>query len=213
MRIGVDSDGTLIDSKYRHYKLLEELVPTVRKSATRTLSYDHFIAYKECGYSTLNYLDMLGIEDSLNISNEWIKHIEDDIYLECDQLFPDAITFLDAMHRKSMLYLVTARIRKETGLQEIHKLGIAKYFEEIIIVNPGKAAGVAKAERTRGLNLKVTIGDSEIDSIWAELLGVRFFALNRGFRNKQWWEKRGIRSYNDLLAVQKDIEQCVSEGK
>lgn len=211
IRIGIDLDGTLIDSKYRHYMLLVDLIKHFDQSSLGKLSYDEFIAYKENGYSTLAFLERIQIENCKSISDEWIERIEYENYLEHDKLFPETVTFLGAMCKKSQLYLVTARNDEKNALKQIRKLGIVDYFEKLVIVKPGETAALAKARETGELNLRMAIGDSEIDSEWAALLGVAFFALNRGFRNKQWWESKGIRSYDNLVAVQKEIEQYLED--
>ena len=47
------------------------------------------------------------------------------------------------------------------------------------------------------------IGDTEIDYKAAIETGCNYYLLNRGFRNEDYWNELGIRSYKDLseLAV------------
>ena len=41
-------------------------------------------------------------------------------------------------------------------------------------------------------------GDTEIDLAAAKEAHCGFYMLNRGFRNKAYWDRQGITSYEDL---------------
>lgn len=71
-----DLDGTLIDSRERHWQLMKKLL---RKHGVE--AYDDFaesyMSYKADGHSGLDYLiDVMGIEQGLAkvVQQEWIQH-------------------------------------------------------------------------------------------------------------------------------------------
>ncbi|WP_243546896.1 HAD family hydrolase [Pseudodesulfovibrio tunisiensis] len=100
------------------------------------------------------------------------------------------------------MILVTARTNTKGVLTQIEQLGINEYFSEILITKPGLTAAENKLTALQAFPVKGIIGDTEVDFQAAKGMSLPFFALDRGFRSKSFWEKHSIyRTYSNLLDI------------
>ncbi len=226
----LDLDGTLIDSRERHYRLmweiLSEKVPEtvtgiapegILEKLTETGSgkrFDpvEFMEYKADGHSGKKYLlDLLGLpEDTASqIMESWRQQIEEEQWLEFDTLYQDAPEFLNQLRQKHiMICYLTARQNKKGLLQELERLRIADYADEIQAVSPSGAGEEKKRAVERLLkktgekvNSVCIVGDTENEYHLAEELSLPCCLLNRGFRSKRFWEERGVKSIASLCEI------------
>lgn len=186
-RIALDLDGTLLDSRLRHSVLMHDIL------LSKGLSIDtaDLVDYKSNGKSNLDWLiDKHISNDEANaIQKEWISKIEDEKYLQLDKLYPDALKILERLSYDNSLFLLTARMNKEGAMEQIMRLGISPFFEEIIVVPTGDDAIDFKARMLTDKGINLMIGDSEIDYKASKRAKCKFQAKVGGFRSKSFWEQ------------------------
>ena len=205
----MDLDGTLIDSRKRHAIVMQEALAHTK----RNLNSEEYLNYKAEGNSGLKYLtEVMGIDmsDAREIQQEWKARIEFSGYLLTDELYPDAVSFLNTVFEKGGVIFLTAR-KNRTGLDgEIKRLAILPYADYTIVADPDdamsqkeKALQVIKEAYPKA-ELTV-IGDTENEYELAEKLGLESRILNCGFRSASYWEKRGVKTYACLDQVLRSI--------
>jgi phosphoglycolate phosphatase-like HAD superfamily hydrolase len=200
MLIGIDLDGTLLDSRSRHLVALREAANSLNVSLSDE-TINKYFEIKCDGNSGLTALRLLDVPNPEGISLRWLEIIEDEGLLALDQLYPDALGMLgEAVDRGHQFILVTARHSKESAISQICRLGIATYTTEAIIVDP-RDFQTSKGDAAHHWNVDVVIGDSEVDHCWAQDSRVPFYASGFGFRNHSFWARRGIACYSSLTAA------------
>jgi len=196
MIIGLDFDGTIIDSSFRHILILHKIT-------NKNISiFQDFVAYKSKGLNGLSYLQKKGFSNANDIFTKWVEVIEYDKFLKYDVLYPDSLYFLESLSVENDIYLVSARNNIKGLIKQINDLKIGSFFKEVITV--GK--GMTKYEVTKNIKFDCIIGDTEIDYEWAKKSKTIFYALNRGFRNKSYWDKKNIKSFKSLLEIMNKIK-------
>ena len=208
MTVFCDLDGTLIDSSARHAALLRALLSA--ELSAPPFPPEDYLARKADGLSTRDYLLEKGLDCAAaqRISGEWVRHIEDRVYLESDALYPDALPFLETQQSAGRrIVFVSARRDGEALMDTLRRLAIIGYADRVLIVPPAHAAQ-AKAERICPLAGAgdCLVGDTEADMDCAAAAGIRGFVLNRGFRSRAYWDRRGLESYPDLTRISEIIE-------
>ena len=205
----MDLDGTLIDSRKRHAIVMQEVLAHTKCS----FNPEEYMNYKAEGNSGLKYLtDVMGIDvsDAREIQQEWKARIEFSGYLTADELYPDAVSFLNTVFEKGGVIFLTAR-KNKAGLDgELKRLAILPYADYTIVADPDdamsqkeRAVQVIK-EAYPGAKLTV-IGDTENEYELAQKFGLECMILNCGFRSRTYWEKRGVKSYACLNEVLKEL--------
>ena len=200
----LDLDGTLIDSTARHGALLKALLDNSKIEYPINLE-DDYLTHKRNGYSTKHFLQeklLLNEKQSNEISSQWINHIEDEVWVAKDKLYDDAIQFLESIYSKNMVVYLSSRLREDILLQELDGLKIDHYASGTFVSNPsegvyGKEKHLKTLKSTHNEQI-IMIGDTEIDYHAAINANCDFFVLNRGFRNKQFWDVQGILSHPSL---------------
>ena len=83
--------------------------------------------------------------------------------------------------------------------QTLARCGILPLTVELLVVPPVQADR-RKAEllRPRIAPGDVMLGDTEVDKSCAELLGLPWIVLDRGFRSAVYWQGRGVQPAHDL---------------
>ncbi len=219
----LDLDGTLIDSGERHCRLMQEILsgtaPEVMSESAQGMCYDPvgFMRYKADGHSGIQYLTdclKLGEEAAGQIMALWRQQIEEERWLKMDALYPDTLGFLTRLKQThSKIIYLTARQNKEGLLQELKRLEIAGYADDIQVVSPADA-GKAKKQVVETLLAKTgedegmvcIIGDSENEYHLARELSLPCFLLNRGARSERYWKERGVKSIASLDEIEIDHE-------
>lgn len=188
-----DLDGTLIDSKKRHWLLMKEIL---EKHNIKPLDSfpQSYMGYKADGNSGLAYLNEvmgLSLKVSCKIQREWIKQIENDEWLKYDMLYVDTIPTLNRLQGDILFLTIRENV---SGLKsELNRLALNN-FETIVLSHNEKKSNILKQ-----LNKDcIMIGDTEIDLHAANDFGCEYYILNRGFRSKKYWDAHGVKSYADL---------------
>lgn len=204
-KIATDLDGTLIDSSARHLLVLSKILSG--KGIRADLS--GFLPFKREGFSTKAWLKNLNLNPTEieEIAALWTSKIEDAEFLENDKLMPDTVPFLEKIREaNSRIILITARRNREGVFRLLHRTKIADSFEEVRIVSPGTNAAAEKAEILKEYRPRCFIGDTEADADAAELANIPFFALNCGFRSKNFWNARHTKSHSTLLELFDELD-------
>ena len=199
-KIAADLDGTLLDSCERHRLVLSKILS--EKGIRADLG--DFVSFKREGFSTKAWLRTLGLgtNEIEDIAAQWISKIEDAEFLESDKLMPETIPFLEKIRDAgASIVLITARKNREGVFRTLRRTKISEYFDAVHIVPAGTLAAAKKAEILKKLRPHCFVGDTEADALAAELANVPFYALNGGFRSKNFWDSRNIKSHTTLMAV------------
>lgn len=192
--VAFDLDGTLLDSKQRHKIVLDKVLDDFGIQ----LDTSDLITFKLDGYSNKDYLIRKKIVNVDKICAKWIELIEVENYLEYDKLYNDTISFLEFCKCENYkIVLVTIRANKFNAYNQLKKLKIFSFFDSIFVLS-------LKESKTKVLieqKAKIFIGDTELDKYAADNANVKFFALNRGFRSKNFWDSRNQENFYCLKDI------------
>lgn len=198
--IGIDLDGTVIDSSYRHLKLLKALIDQEKIN----INVDDYLDRKGNGISTYNYLIEKGINvvTANHIVKLWVENIEKKEFLKYDKIYSTSEIFFNRIVEfGGRLSLITARANKDNVYHQLESMNISNVFENIFIIDPSRAIK-GKQEILENFNIDVMIGDSEVDYFAAINAGVKFLRIKSIFRNDEFFKKlarKEVQSYNNLM--------------
>ncbi len=205
MLIGLDLDGTLLDSRLRHVVALQQAAATF----AMPVSDDNAQAYlrlKRDGNNGVEALRQLGIPRAENISRRWVEIIESEEMLALDRLYPDTLEVLNRQRaRGDMFVLATGRQNPAAARRQIARLGLEEFFCGITVVDPLDRSRT-KAAATCHHDFNLIVGDTEVDLEWATDLEKSFHASGYGFRTQSFWARRQITSYANLIEIFDAIE-------
>lgn len=190
MKIGFDFDGTLLDSRARHVKVLRYIWPDIDKVLGDNWEARHW-AQKLAGKSTRCFLESEGVISSAEIALQWVDSIEDEEMLRFDIPYPFALQLLESISSVHSLCLITARKYSDGAQSQIRHLGYEPFFDYAKVVAPGADAGKRKAALVSEGGLDLVVGDTESDAEWADLCGARFLPVAWGFRSMEFWKNAG----------------------
>ena len=200
----LDLDGTLLNSKKRHELVLRD---ALKQYELEHLDISDYMCLKESGLSTKSYLikvKNINKEKVELITNWWVEHIEDDYYLKNDIWYEDSREFVDFLHSNSYeIHILTSRKNKKSTTEMIKKFDRNNNIKLINIVNPLKAIEEKKNYINNMNKEDVYIGDSEVDYYANKEKEINLYLLNRGFRNKDYWNKLNIKTYDSLKEIRK----------
>lgn len=203
-----DIDGTLVNSKLRHSVLLKDILIKYGKTIPANFE-DDYINSKCSGLSTKHYLiKKLGLDEELSqrITVEWVEKIEKEEYLMLDELYDDSIPTLESLFKKNKIYFLSSRSQPSLLKQELIHLDIMKYADKLLISRPadgasGKAKYIKKLKDENADIEILVIGDTEIDYKAAVSANVKYYILNRGFRNCDYWNNCNVKNYDSLYYI------------
>lgn len=200
-----DFDGTLLDSRQRHTVLLRDICRE-NGLALPDGNFDGYLAYKQDGHSTFEYLTEYVKYPALiakMISQQWAARIEAPEYLALDRLYSDVPAFFQqaAASAQVELLLISARQSKTALLRQLSQYGIDRFFSNVYCVSPSHAKAEKSAAAAEHRDAICFIGDTEADCFAAASNEIPFYALNRGFRSKAYWDHCGILSHTGLPAL------------
>ncbi len=181
MKILIDLDGTLLDSRERLYFLFKTLVPEC------DLCIDDYWDLKRAKVTHKQILNKrYGYADKLIASFEtaWMDLIEEQNWLNKDVLFAGVSEHLQALGKVADLYLLTARQRPEMVNYQLDRVGLREFFVGIYVTG-GK---LRKDDVVAGLPLTDDdwmIGDTGNDVEVGKRLGMRTASVTNGFLSKE----------------------------
>lgn len=203
--IFLDLDGTLLDSRERHIVVLEN---ALKECNIYDIDLSSYMSYKANGNRTIDFLKKkleLNSEVSEKIADIWRFTIEEEKYLERDVLYEDSVPFLKLIKERGYkTIIVSARKNREYIIKKIKTSAIDCLIDDIIIVSPFNATNEKFMAFIRSKDENsVCIGDTEVDYEAGKKAEILTFMLNRGFRSKEYWEKKHIKSYCNLFEIAK----------
>lgn len=180
--IAFDLDGTILDSRNRHQIVLDDIL----KKHNILLDTSDLIEFKSNNKNNVEYLLSKGIkeEDAKTIQNEWIKHIEDEKYLDGDKLYSDADELLNK-YKAYELVLITARSNESGARKQIERLGLSDKFKEIFIIPTGKDVPDKKADILQKEKAVLMVGDTLSDLTASKIANINFEFHENGFHKRE----------------------------
>ena len=210
----IDLDGTIIDSRERHISVMQDVLAGIKNNG---FNGDEYMAYKSFGKSSRDYLEevlRLDRDDAARAAAMWSAKIELSAYIHEDRLYEDALPFLNSVYPLSGIVFLTAR-SNDLGLNtELRALDLFPYPDVVIKADPMNALEeklkAVEAIRKAYEKAEITIiGDTENEYELAQKTGLKAYILNRGFRCKEFWDARNVKSYGSLEEILKDKEAKV----
>lgn len=181
MKILIDLDGTLLNSRERVYFLFKTLVPEC------DLYIDDYWDLKRAKVTHKQILSKrYGYADKQIASFEtvWMDLIEEKNWLNKDVLFVGVSEHLHALRKLADLYLLTARQRPEMVDYQLDRVGLNGFFDGVYVTG-GK---LRKDDVVTGLlltNDDWMIGDTGHDIEVGKRLGMRTASVTNGFLSKE----------------------------
>ncbi|MAL41483.1 HAD hydrolase-like protein [Thalassospira sp.] len=197
MIFAFDLDGTLITARQRQMTLLQ----AIARSFDVKLDCRVIWHKKREGFSTQKALEDVGLSQAkaTEISHAWLKDIEAPFWLSLDTLFPNTLGVLESFRGSGgKLILLTARQNRLLLLQQLLRLGIHRYFDDIECVSPFAAVD-EKAGVLSSQDVDCFVGDSETDFSAAQKAGIPFYAVSTGQRSSTFLAAQGIESIHGSL--------------
>lgn len=193
--LAVDLDGTLVSCAPRHAALMRHVC---RGDDLAEDFIDRYWAAKREGASNLVVLRELGHPAPAARAAAWARDIEHWPWLGFDRLLPGVADCLVA--RRHRIVVLTARREPVFARQQLDRLGLIRWVDDLIVVPPTAAAD-AKAGHLKALKPAAFIGDAETDAAAAQAAGTPFIALACGMRSAAFWQRQGVTALPDLTAA------------
>ena len=183
MNIIIDLDGTLLDSKLRLYTLFQHLVPDSQ------FSYAQYWSLKESKKSheyLLKHHHGYSVKEIELFCNDWMTLIEAPQYLALDSNFEGIHDALLRLREQSNLHLCTERQFRQPVIDQLARLSLLKYFDEILVTEKSCAKEALILTNISSLSTEDwLIGDTGKDIQAAKLLNVNSCAVLTGFLNRE----------------------------
>jgi phosphoglycolate phosphatase len=183
MKIFLDLDGTILDIKYRYYKIYSDLL---LQSGFKCLDIETYWELKRSKTPE----EMIAAKTATDkFAEHYAKNrihlIETVEYLVLDRVFDDVHEILEDWSVKHDLYLVTLRKNRAHLNLQLQLLDLHKYFRAIYNDELGsnRKDKLIKHKVFNSCNC-VIIGDTESDIEAGKQLGIKTIALTRGIRKR-----------------------------
>jgi phosphoglycolate phosphatase-like HAD superfamily hydrolase len=197
--LALDCDGVILDPRPRQVAVAAAVLEELGQGP---LDGKAFWRAKRAGGSTEEALVEIGYssDSAREAASRWPAHIEDARWINLDRPLPGTIRALALLRERSPLLIASARQHPERMVSSIEGLGIAGYFEEIVVVSPN-AASEEKAAALEKLACWGMVGDSPSDAEAAERARVPFWALASGQRSAGYLRSHGYQVHESLIAA------------
>lgn len=182
-----DLDGTLLDTRQRHYAVYADVLLELQKQA---LSLEEYWSMKREAIPNVEILARTNAADSFDQFNRlWNTRIEERCYLQKDQIVEGALPVLTTLAEQRSLLLVTLRQSEESLHWELQSLGLNQFFESVLVACKPNADWSDKANLLAAKRIDPSswlIGDTEADVLAARAAGLRCCAISWGIRSKEF---------------------------
>ena len=178
--VAFDLDGTLLDSRMRHRRVLHEVLVRFGIDMDTT----GLVGFKRSGKNNIDFLVSHGLERSTasDVQAEWIRLIENDEFLDSDTLYQDS---QELLHRYDgwRRILVTARHNVRGLMRTLERVGLVGLLDAVRVVKPGANASAEKAKILKNEKALIFYGDTHSDCVAARDADVRFEYRHDGFHD------------------------------
>lgn len=204
----IDYDGTLVSNKRRLFRFFVENLPETMKSI---ITEDEFWNLKLLGIHEIDWVNNhfgLGIDKEIwDIRKK--NNIEEEYYLNFNEIFHFSIPTLQYLQQDYELYLVTRRSNKRNLFREVQRNNMSKYFKDIIVVP--HTNNICKSKYIED-SISVSpndifVGDTEDDMKAGLKLGVKTYFVRSGIRSDWILRKYFIDKITEIKRV--DNISCI----
>lgn len=200
MHLIFDFDGTIVDPKHHMWVSYRD---GISRYKLRPMTQRAYMQKKSLGLREDVIVSPVLHGKELVAYLNWKKrHIEDDVYVASDRVYPHIKRVLAALAKLHTLYLVTNRQKQQVLVRELERLGIARYFQEVYAV-AGKPDFVqAKVASIGGIVGQLPtetsavrlIGDTEIELETAKALHIPVIVVGWGTRSTAFLKAHGAKT-------------------
>ena len=183
--IFVDLDGTLLETKNRHYSCYRDII---LKNGGIPVDLDTYWKMKRNKIKLAQLLELSQyLGKHIDFMSQWTMLIEKKEYLNFDTLKYRVSETLNTWRKiVDSLQLVTMRNNQENLLWQLDTLHIRDLFDSVICCNANQYK--SKYQAVNGLTFRsaIFVGDTEEDMDTAQLLGIKSVAVINGIRCKKY---------------------------
>lgn len=186
MKVFLDLDGTLIDSRRRVYQVFVDLIGDDALSGR--INFEEYWAFKRAGRSNAWLLQHRFGFDATGVASfiaRWMGVIEAPGYLSIDTPFAWTSAVVEALGRRHELFVLTARQFEAAVCEQLKRFGLLDRFAAVLVT--GQTCSKAELVRARAIGVSpedVIVGDTGADIEAARVLGVRAVGVLSGFRDR-----------------------------
>ena len=188
----LDLDGTLLDTRERHYKCYSDILETKNETS---LGKDRFWELKRNVTPVPDILKESRSHCEIEYFQEfWKKIIEEPRYLSLDRPYEGVIELMSRLSKKYYLVLITMRNNAAALDDQLVNHGFTQYLDEVILVDNSKLTRKSQALKARKnihVNTVLWVGDTEQDICSAKELVIPVCAVTSGIRSEMF-----LRQYN-----------------
>jgi phosphoglycolate phosphatase-like HAD superfamily hydrolase len=181
-----DLDGTLIDVSARHYFVYRKVTNEFNGQALTKREYWR-LKRDKTDWPELLKKSKISVDKLGDFLSKFIDLIEQPEQLKMDSLFPEAKKTLEGLYGYD-LYLISLRRQNEMLNWQLSRLGLRKYFREVISGHSDFEGSHLKAGIIKALlkeNKGLVIGDTEADINAAKEASCLSVAVLSGIRSKK----------------------------
>ncbi len=206
MKIGIDFDGTIVDSKNKQMQLLNMICNAYEIK----LDLDAFWEKKRTGLSNTKILESINVQkkDIQEISKHWINQVESQYWSKFDTIFSDSKSFLTHLKNNGhTIHLITARQNTINLEQQLKYLGLNFFLDSYHVVHHPQV-DFKKSQIILDQQIELFIGDTETDYTASKLSNIIFLGVSTGIRSKEFMLDYGINTiYPNLSSLTSYIDQ------
>ncbi|MBI2144031.1 HAD family hydrolase [Candidatus Woesearchaeota archaeon] len=184
----IDLDGTVLDTKKRHYAAYTAIL---KRHGCNPLGIRSYWNLKTAATPNAEILKRTKAQHiAKQFQKEWLQEIEKKGRLKLDSLAEKAREGLKALSQ-FRLVLVTLRQSRKSLLRQLKLLGIKGCFDAVLSGHPKKTqpwkqkAGLIRKDIKKGNRAAFMIGDTEADIKAAKKLKIPAIATTSGMRRKE----------------------------
>jgi phosphoglycolate phosphatase-like HAD superfamily hydrolase len=205
-RVYLDLDGPLLDCRRRHHRVFCDLLSAGGVSPSLLPVVDTLWERKRAGATTLDLArEACPTTDADSLRRGWLERIEQDAYLELDELQPLVLDTLARLRGDGRTpRLITARRDRESLDRQLANLGIEDFFDTVIVCSPTQ--GLRSKHEPLGRDVAdfdgsaCLVGDSEMDMSAAVTWGLVGLGVDCGIRAAQMLLAAGAHEVRPRLA-------------
>jgi len=189
INIFLDLDGTILDVSKRYYNVHNDLMKSLKLTPMKRNEY------LQSKRNKIPERDLVGSKDPRTIERYLTRRsrlIESRRYLRLDEPFSGVLKTLAKIGDENHLILVTLRKSRRNLKEQLKKLEIASFFDQIPTFRGRscKEGGICKAKLIKNYCAQsdlpsIVVGDTEDDLEAAKSLGLKAVAVSNGLREKR----------------------------